>query len=138
VGLASLDALFVDDIETHNTQFLCPPNLVFVTGRGGAGFHSPGPAPALGPAALIPCTGPRLLPPIFIGDPSGVWVGRGPEPREGPGMPKKTPRPRPLSGAGRGKGLGASVFRGPVCPVTNSNRIWLGVQAFVIRKYCSF
>ena len=62
--------------------------LVFVTGRGGVGFHSSGPAltrsrggyfsgnphpaPVRGPPTLIPWTGPRLLPPIFNGDPSGV------------------------------------------------------------------
>ena len=72
--------------------------LVFVTGRGGAGFHSPGPAltraggyfshnprPASvrGLPALIPWTGPCLLPPIFNGDPSGVWVGQGPERGQG-------------------------------------------------------
>ena len=112
---------------------------MFFTGRGGAGFHSPDPAltrgrggyvsgnprPATvrGPPALIPWTGPRLLAPIFNGDPSGVWVGRGPERAQGQGMPKKTPRPRPLSGAGRGKGPGARVFRGPVRPVTNSTPI---------------
>jgi len=113
--------------------------VVFVTGRGGAGFHSQGPAltrgrggyfsgnprpaPARGPPALIPWTGPHLLPPIFNGDPSGVWVGRGPERGQGQGMPKKTPRPRPLSGAGRGKGPGARVFRDPVRPVTNSREL---------------
>jgi len=78
------------------------------------------PAPVRGPAALIPCTGPRLLPPIFTGDPSGVWVGLGLERGQGQGIRKKTPRPRPLSGAGRGKGPGARVFWGPVRPVTNS------------------
>jgi len=108
---------------------------VFVTGRSGAGFHAPGPAlrrgraghfsgnarpaPARGPPGYIPWTGPRLLPHIFSGDPSGVWVGRGPERAQGQGMPKKTPRPRPLSGAGRGKGPGARIFRGPIRPVTN-------------------
>jgi len=110
--------------------------VVFVTGRGGAGFYSPDPAltrgrggyvsgnprpaPVRGPPTLIPWTGPRLLPPIVNGDPSGVWVGRGPERGQGQGMPKRTPHPRPLSGAGRGKGPGARVFRGPVRPVTNS------------------
>ena len=110
---------------------------MFVTGRGGAVFHSPDPAltwgrrgyflcnprpaPVRGPHALIPCTGPRLLPPIFNGDPSGVWVGLGLERGQGQEMPKKTVRPRPLSGAGRGKGPGARVFRGPVRPVTNSS-----------------
>ena len=113
--------------------------LVFVTGWGGAGFHSPDPAltwgrggyvsgnrrpaPVRGPPALIPWTGPRLLPPIFNGGPSGVWVGRGPERGQGQGMPKKTPRPRPFSGAVRGKGPGARVFQGLVRPVTNSKYI---------------
>jgi len=110
---------------------------VFVTGRGGAGFHLPDPAltrgrggyfsgnhrpaPLRGPPALIPWTGTRLLPGIFNGDPSEVWVGWGPEREQRQGMPKKTPRPRQLSGAGRGKRPGARVFRGPVRPVTNSN-----------------
>jgi len=109
--------------------------VVFVTGRGGAGFHTPG-GPLHGAGGgifwVIPTTPPleahphlfpgrpRLLPPIFNGDPSGVWVGRGPEPGQGQGMPKKTPRPRPFSGAERGKGLGARVFQRPVRPVTNS------------------
>jgi len=74
--------------------------------------YNPRPAPVRGPPALMPWTGPRLLPPIFDGDPSGVWVGRGPERGQGQGMPKKTPRPRPLSGAGRGKGP-AAFFRAP-------------------------
>jgi len=113
--------------------------LVFITGRGGAGrgcfsharprpYSGPGrvfsgnprPAPVRGPAGLFPCTGPRLLPPMFNRDPCGIWVGRGLERGQGQGMPKKTPRPRPLSRAGRGKGPGSRVFRGPVRPVTNS------------------
>jgi len=120
----------------RGSNFLDHTGVVFVTGRGGAGFHAPDPAltrgrggyvsgnhrpaPVRGPPALIPWTGPRLLPPIFNRDPSGVWVGWGPERGQGQGMPKKTPRPRPLSGAGRGKGPGARVFRGPVRPVTDS------------------
>jgi len=93
------------------------------TGPGGYVLRNPRPAPLGGPRALIPWTGPRLLPPIFNGDPSGVCVGRGPERPQGQGMPKKAPPPRPLSGAGRGKGPGARVFRGPVRPVTNANRM---------------
>jgi len=90
------------------------------TEPGGVCFGYSPPRPHPGSPALIPWTGPRLLPPIFNGDPSGVCVGRGPERGQGQGMPKKAPRPRPLSGAGRGKGPGARVFRGPVRPVTNS------------------
>jgi len=90
------------------------------TGPGGYVSGNPRPAPVRGPPAIIPWTGPRLLPPILNGDPSGVWVGRGPERGQGQGIPKKTPRPRALSGAGRGKGPGARVFQGPVRPVTNS------------------
>jgi len=83
--------------------------VVFVTGRGGAGFHSPGPAltrgrggyfsgnprpaPARGPPALIPWTGPRLLPPIFNGDPSGVWVGGGLSGDRGRECRKRHPAP---------------------------------------------
>jgi len=111
---------------------------VFVTGRDGAGCHSQGttltwglggyfsgnphPTPARGLPALIPWTRPCVLAAIFNGDPSGVWVGRGPQQRQVEGMPKKTSRPRPLSGAGRGKGPGGLVFRGPVRPVTNCRR----------------
>jgi len=90
------------------------------TGPGGYVSGNPRPAPVRGPPAVIPWTGPCLLPPIFNRDPSGVWVWRGPERGQGQGMPKKTPRPRPLSGAGRGKRLGARLFRGPVHPVMNS------------------
>jgi len=100
--------------------------VVFVTGQGGAGFHSPEPALTQGRGGILrvipapPPSGACLLPPICNRDPSGVWVGRGPEWGQGQGMRKKTPRPRPLSWAGRGKGPGARVFRGPVRPVMNS------------------
>jgi len=90
-------------------------------GRGGAGFHWPDPALTQGPLTLIPLTGPHLLPPIFNGDPSGEWVGRGPKRAQGQGMPKKTPHPRPLSGAEQGKGQGAWIS-GP-CPPRNE--LWL-------------
>ena len=127
-----------------------PSSVVFVTGRGGAGFHSPDPAltrgrggyvsgnprpaPVRGPPALIPWTGPSLLPPIFNGDLSGVWVGRVPERGQGQGMPKKASRPRPLSRAGRGKGPGARVFRGPVRPVTNSSHLCRSSQDICPRR----
>ena len=68
-------------------------NLVFVTGRGGAGFalggpaatqargeyfvSFPRPAPVQGPATLIPWTGPRFSPPKIYGGLSGVWLGWG-------------------------------------------------------------
>jgi len=57
--------------------------LVFVTARGGAVFHSPEPVLTLGPPAFIPWKGPRLLLPIVNGDASGVLVGRGPERGQG-------------------------------------------------------
>ena len=135
------EGLKFDCAAAHGFVFdFHPPSqrqVVFVTGRGGAVFHSPdhaltwvrrgyfsgnhGPAPVRGPPALIPWTGPRLLPPIFNGNPSGVWVARGLERGQGQGMPKKTTPPRLLSGAGRGKGPGARVFRGPVRPVTTTS-----------------
>jgi len=65
---------------------------VFVTGRGGAGFHSQGPAltrgrggyfsgnprptPARGPPALIPWTGPIWYHPFLTGTRPGYgWAG---------------------------------------------------------------
>ena len=103
---------------------------MFVTIKGGAGFHAADPAltrdlggyfpgnlnphPALGPGRPRPrpgptrthsLDGPLLLPPIFNGGPSGVWVGWEPERGQEHGMPKKTQRLRLLSGAGRGKEL---------------------------------
>ena len=133
----------------HSTSVLVSPRLeggftplnvtfcqVFLMGRSGRVFTcqtpplhgagggyvscNPHPTPVRGPPALIPWTGPRLLPPIFNRDPSRVWVGRVPERGQGQGMPKKAAPPRPLSGAGRGKGQGRRVFRVPVRPVTNS------------------
>ena len=124
--------------------------LVFVTGRGGAGFHSSGPAPPPGwggffwhnpsPApvrglpALISWMGLHLSPPIFNGGLSGGWAGRRPRWGQGGGMSKNMPRPWPSSGAGRGKGPGAHVFRGPGVPVTNSIR-YLERNRFSMASY---
>jgi len=107
-------------------------DLVFITGRGGAGFQSPDPAlirgrgeyfsadprpaPVWGPHAFISWMGPHLLPPLFNSDLSGVWAGWGPEWGQGQGMLKKTPRPRPLRGVGWGKGPGGPRFSGPPPP----------------------
>jgi len=65
----------------------------FVTGRGGAGFHSPGPAlttgrwgyfgddprpaPVRGESPLIPWMGPRFSPPVLTGTSLGNRRGRG-------------------------------------------------------------
>jgi len=67
--------------------------VVFVTGRGRAGFHSPDPAltrgrggyvsvnpypaPVRGPPALIPWTGPRLYHLFLTGTPIGYGWGGG-------------------------------------------------------------
>jgi len=92
----------------------------------GGGYVScdPGPAPVRGPPALSSWRRPALLPRIWNGDPSGVWVGPGPERGQGQGMAKQTPLTRRLSGTGRGKGPGGRVFQGPVRPIMNSR--WLG------------
>jgi len=94
--------------------------LGFVTGPGRYFWDYPRPAPVRGPTPLIPWTVPCFSPPIFNGDPSARWAGRGPGRGRGQGMPKNTPCRGPLSGAGRGMGPGARVFRGPGAPVTNS------------------
>jgi len=113
--------------------------FVFVTGWGGAGFHSPDPAftrgrggyfsrnahpaPIRGPPTVIPWMGPHLLPPIFNWHPCGVWVRLGLERGQGQGMLKKTASPRSLSGVGQGKCSGARVLRGPFHPVMNYSRL---------------
>jgi len=67
--------------------------IEFVTGRGGAGFHSPGPtlttgrgghfggdpcpAPFRGESPLIPWTGPRFSPRVLTGTPLGNRRGQG-------------------------------------------------------------
>ena len=96
---------------------------MFVTGRGGAGFHSLAPAveraggvilwvvsapcPIRGESPLIPLTGPRSAPPILNGDLVGEWAG----PEAGAqNCEKNMRRPGPFSGAGRGKGPGAGHF----------------------------
>ena len=140
-GTQKIRRLRQDATPTDQTQgpFLLM-YLVFVTGRGGAGFQSPEPAltrgrgvyvsgnhrpaPVRGPPALIPWTGPGLLPHIFNGNPSGVWVGSVPERGLGHGMPKKTASPpQAVEWGGAGKRAGGRRFRGPVRPVTNSNPI---------------
>jgi len=54
---------------------------------------------------------PCLLPPIFNGDPSGVWVGRAGA-GTGAGNAEKDTSPQAVEWGGWGKGPGR-VFRGP-------------------------
>ena len=102
---------------------------MFVTGRGGAGFHSRGPAvaraggaifrvvpapsPVRGEPPLIPWTGPRIALPIFNGGLAGEWAG----PEAGTRNPLKR-RPAPGRSAGRGgeRGWGPAVFGAPAAP----------------------
>jgi len=102
------------------------------TGPGGYFSGNPRPAPVRGPPALIPWTGPRLLPPIFDGDGAtfvttyfwrgpvwgmggaGAWAGTG------AGNAEKDNPPQAVEWGGAGKRAGARVLRGPVRPVTNS------------------
>jgi len=119
-------------------------NLMFVTGRGGAGFRSAGPTlsaarggifrviPAPPPSGADPHSCPRrppLSPPNFNGNWSGGWVGW----REGQGMPKMMTCPGPLGGARRGKGPGARVLRPPKGPITNSKQTVQGSSKRSIR-----
>jgi len=106
--------------------------MELVTGRGGAGFHSPGPAlttgwggyfggdprpaPVPGESPLIPSTGPRFSPPVLTGTRLGNGWGRG----QGQGTLKKQAQPRAVQCGGAGVGLGTRVFQGPGGPVTNS------------------
>ena len=102
---------------------------MFVTGRGGVGFHPGGPAvtragegflgviPAPSPvrdeSPLIPWTGPRFSPPNL----TEACPGNGRGPGRGLGIPKKT-RPAPGRSAGRGGdwGRGPAIVGAPEAP----------------------
>jgi len=89
--------------------------------RAGRIFRVISDAPLFGaPTESVHGQGPGLLPHIFNGDPSAVWVRRGAQGGQGQGIPKITRRPRLLSWEGRRNVPGTSLFRGPVGPVTNS------------------
>ena len=102
---------------------------MFVTGRGGAGFHSqgptvrwaggdifrvvPAPSPVWGKSLLIPWTGPRIAPPSFNGGPAGERPG----PEAGARNPKKRrPAPGRSVGGGGKQGWGPAVFGAPEAP----------------------
>jgi len=103
------------------------------TGPGGYISGDPCSAAVRGPPALIAWTGPRLLPAIYNGDPSGIWVGSGLETAQGQGMPKRRPRPRPMSGAGRGHGPGPAFFGAPSAPQRTlpSNRFYVDLATLL-------
>jgi len=77
----------------YRYQYFDHLHLEFVTGRGGAGFHSPGPArttvrggyfggdprpaPVRGESPLIPWMGPRFSPPVLTGSRLGNGRARG-------------------------------------------------------------
>ena len=74
-------------------------------GRGGAGFHSPGPAVTRGRGDIfrvIPAPSPVSRHLFLTGGRLGNGLGGG----QGQGIPKITPRPGPFSGE-RGRGPGA-------------------------------
>jgi len=102
--------------------------LEFVTGWGGAGFHSPGPAlttgrggyfggdsrpaPVRGESALIPWKGPCFSPPVLTGTRLGNGRGRG----QGQGTLKKHAPPRAVQRGGTGNWAGGPRFSGPQRP----------------------
>ena len=104
------------------------PFLEFVTGRGGAGFHSAGPAlttgwggyfggdpcpaPIRGESPLIPWTGPRFSPPVLTGTRLGNGRGRG----QGQRTLKKHAPPRAVQRGGAGNWAGGPHFSGPRRP----------------------
>ena len=102
--------------------------LEFVTGRGRAGFHSPGPAlttgrggyfggdprpaPVRGESPLIPWTGPRFSPPGLTGTLLGNGRGRG----QGQGALKKHAPPRAVQQGRAASWAGGPRFSGPRRP----------------------
>jgi len=103
-------------------------SVEFVTGGGGAGFHSPGPAlttgrggyfggdprpaPVRGESPLIPWTGPRFSPPVLTGTRLGNRRGRG----HRQGTLKKHAPPRAVQRGGAGSWAGGPRFSGPRRP----------------------
>jgi len=118
-------------------------DVVCVTERAGVGFHSPHPdltwnrrlyfwgnpcpAPIQGPAALIPCTGPVCYHLFLAGTRLGYGWGGNLSGDRGRECIKDTPHQAiEWGGAGKrggDKGRGPAIFRGPVCPVTNSSQM---------------
>ena len=102
--------------------------LEFVTGRGGAGFHSAGPtvttgwggyfggdhcpAPVRGESPLIPWIGPGFSPPVVTGTRLGNGRGRG----QGHGTLKKQALPRAGQRGRTGNWTGGPRFSGPRRP----------------------
>jgi len=102
--------------------------LEFVTGRGGACFHSPGPAlttgrggylggdprpaPVRGESPLIPWKGPLFSAPVLTGTRLGNGSGRG----QGQGTLKKHAPPWAVQRGGAGSWAGG--------PVTNTRRVF--------------
>ena len=103
--------------------------LVFVTGRGGAGFHLAGPAlsaargrysfgyprptPVQGTPLLIPWTGPVCHHQILTGTRLGGRWGGCPGGDSGRECQKLRPAPGHWAGRGGGKGQGPAVFGAP-------------------------
>jgi len=102
--------------------------LEFVTGRGGAGFHLPGPAlitsrggyfggdphpaPVRGESPLIPWMGLRFSPPVLTGTRLGNRRGR----EQGQGTVKYHAPPRAVQRGGAGNWASSLRFSGPQRP----------------------
>ena len=107
--------MFIDpEVEESDVE------LEFVTGRGGAGFHSPGPALTTGqggyfggnPRPAHSLDGPRFSPPLLMGTHLGHGRGRG----QGQGTLKKHAPPRAVQRGGAGSWAGGPRFSGPWRP----------------------
>ena len=88
------------------------------TGPGGYVSRNPSPAPVRGPHPFMPCTGACLLPPIFNGDPSAVWVLGGLSGDRGWECQYDT-TPQAIEWGGAGKMARGLRFLEPIRQVTN-------------------
>jgi len=130
--ITSYDVTIVSDETINQSKYHNDSRVVFVTGRGGAGFHSPDPAlkrgrggmfrviPALPPSGAHPHSFPGRGPVryhLFLTEARlGYGWGGGLRGDRGRECRKRHPAPGRSVGRGGEKGRGPAFFRAPSAP----------------------